>query len=586
MRLDGFFISENGRASTDAPPTRWEGSIMPGFLTFKKSNCKNCHKCIRHCPVKSIRFSGNQANVIADACVLCGQCYVICPQDAKQIVDNTEVAKVILSGDAPVYASVAPSFVAYFEETGIENFRKALKKLGFADAEETAIGATIVKREYERLLKEGDHEVIITSCCHTVNSLIQKHYPQLSGCLAQVVTPMEAHCHDILRRHPDAKTIFIGPCLSKKEEASLKHIDLALTFEEIEKMLVAAGIEIEKGRETNDETRARLFPTDGGILKTLTYRNPDYTYAVVSGMDNCMAALDDIDKGRMGKVFIEMSACAGSCINGPVIEKKRNFPLRHYTSVIRYAGDKDFPVEQPPNAEVFEAYNPILLERDLPTEGEIKDILKKMGKTSKEDELNCGSCGYNTCREKAIAIHQGKAEINMCLPYLMEKAERFSNSILDNTPNGILVVNEELEVQQINRAAMRMLRVQNRGDVLGGPLVRIMNPTDFVLVHDCGARVVNKRDYYAEYGAYFELTIVQDKVVGNMMGILRDVTNEETARHSKEEIRRQTVETADKVVDKQMRIVQEIASLLGETAAETKIALTKLKESISNEDEE
>ena len=207
-----------------------------------------------------------------------------------------------------------------------------------------------------------------------------------------------------------------------------------------------------------------------------------------------------------------------------------------------------------------------------------------MGKVSPADELNCGTCGYNTCRDKAEAIYQGKAEINMCLPYLMEKSERFADNILDNTPNGIIVVNDSYEIQQLNRAAMRMLHVRSRSDVMGEPLIRLIDPIDFINAAQYGKRIVNKRDYYAEYDIYLELTIVNDKKSSNMIGILRDVTDEESERKSKEELSRQTIETADKVVDKQMRIVQEIASLLGETAAETKIALTKLKESIANED--
>ena len=185
------------------------------YITFKKSNCRNCHKCIRYCPVKSIRFSGNQANVISDECILCGECYVVCPQNAKQIADETEIVRVLLGSGAPVYASVAPSFTAYFNGIGIASIRAGLKQLGFADAEETAIGATFVKREYERISREGVQSVVITSCCPTVNTLIEKYYPEITECLAPVMTPMQAHCTDIKRRHSDAKTVFIGPCLSK-----------------------------------------------------------------------------------------------------------------------------------------------------------------------------------------------------------------------------------------------------------------------------------------------------------------------------------------------------------------------------------
>ena len=209
--------------------------------------------------------------------------------------------------------------------------------------------------------------------------------------------------------------------------------------------------------------------------------------------------------------------------------------------------------------------------------------MRQMGKEKPSDELNCGSCGYDSCREKAIAILQGKAEISMCLPYLKDKAESFSDTIVRNTPNGLIVLNEKLEVQQINRVALRILNIRYASDILGDQVVRIMEPGDFMNVLSSGRDIHNKRVYLAEYEKYVEETIVYDKEYRLLVCILRDVTEEESQREKKENISRQTVEIADRVVDKQMRIVQEIASLLGETAAETKIALTKLKESISDE---
>ena len=208
---------------------------MANCLTLKKSNCKNCYKCIRHCPVKAIRFSGNQAHIIGNECILCGRCFVVCPQNAKEIVDGSEKARVLLQGGTPVYVSLAPSFIANYEGVGIESMRRALKKLGFADVEETAIGATIVKTEYERMMREDERDVIITSCCHSVNLLIQKYFPSCLQYLADVMSPMQAHCTDIKRRHPDAKTVFIGPCVAKKDEAEYYEgiVDAVLTFEEL-----------------------------------------------------------------------------------------------------------------------------------------------------------------------------------------------------------------------------------------------------------------------------------------------------------------------------------------------------------------
>ena len=559
---------------------------MPEFLKLKKSDCRNCYKCIRHCPVKSIRFSGNQAHVVYDECILCGQCYVVCPQNAKETVDETEIVDVMLADkSAPVYASIAHSFIAYFEGASIRTMTDALLKIGFAAVEETAVGATLVKREYEKAVKAKQSDVMITSCCHSVNLLIGKYYPELMKYLLPVVSPMQAHCLDIKKRVPGAKTVFIGPCLSKKDEAYNGTVDAVLTFRELALMLRRAGITVENGEDNEEKTRARLFPVVGGVLRTMDRPEGDYTYLTVDGVENCKAALSDIAAGNVHNCFIEMNACAGGCIGGPVMEKYRNSPVRHYKAILEYAGKDDFDVPSYSSDFLHKDRGYIGVTKVMPTEEEIRAILKSTGKVKPSDELNCGTCGYETCREKAIAVAQGKADINMCLPFLMQKAERFTGNILANTPNGIIVVNEDLEVQQINKAALKMFNIQSASDIMGDRIVRIMDPLPFLDVLDEHKQVRGRREYYAEYNKYFDLTIIHDKTSRILIAIIRDITDEEEERIKKENISRATVDIADKVVDKQMRIVQEIASLLGETAAETKIALTKLKESIAHEDE-
>lgn len=554
-------------------------------LTLKKSNCKNCYKCIRHCPVKSIRFSGNQAYIIGNECIMCGQCFVVCPQDAKQIVDETEKVKVLLQSGDPVVVSLAPSFIANYEGVGIGAMREALKQLGFYDVEETAIGATLVKNEYERMIEEKTHDIIISSCCHSVNLLIQKYFPAELPYLADVLSPMQAHCKDIKRRIPNAKTVFIGPCVAKKDEAQYYEgiVDAVLTFDEITNWLKAQNIELKPEMDHDENSRARFFPTTGGILKTMNTENTGYTYMAIDGTENCIAALHDIERGGMHGCFIEMSACSGSCVGGPVMEKFHRSPVRDYASVSKFAGEKDFEVDSPDPLTMKKNFTFIERKLQQPSEAEIRDTLRQMGKMKPSDELNCGSCGYNTCREKAVAILQGKAEISMCLPYLKDKAESFSDTIVRNTPNGLIVLNEKMEVQQINQAALKIINVRNASVVLGDQVVRILDPTDFLKVLNSGRSIHNKRTYLAEYEKYVEESILYDKEYRLLVCILRDVTEEENQRERKEKISHQTVEIADRVVDNQMRIVQEIASLLGETAAETKIALTKLKESISDE---
>lgn len=558
---------------------------MSNCLTLKKSNCKNCYKCIRHCPVKSIRFSGNQAHIIGNECILCGHCFVVCPQNAKQIVDDTEKVRVLLQSGAPVVVSLAPSFIANYTGVGIESMRAALKKLGFYDVEETAVGATIVKREYDRILQDDHRDIVISSCCHSVNLLIQKYFPSCLPYLADVLSPMQAHCTDIKKRIPNAKTVFIGPCVAKKDEANHYEgiVDATLTFEELSAWLKEENITPEQKTDSTDKSLARFFPTTGGILKTMSQAAQDYTYFAIDGVENCIAALKDIEDGKVHKCFIEMSACAGSCIGGPVMEKHRLNPVSDYAAVAGYAGKSDFEVEQPEAVEIKKMFEYIPQRSAKPSDFEINQILRQMGKFKPSQELNCGSCGYDTCREKAVAIYQGKAEISMCLPFLKDKAESFSDTIVKNTPNGLIVVNDLLEVQQINSAALKILNLRAASDVMGTQVVRILDPLPFLNVQSSHRGIYNERTFLAEYDRYVEMTVVPDKESNMLICIMTDVTEEETARRRKEDISRQTVEVADKVVDKQMRIVQEIASLLGETAAETKIALSKLKESIKDE---
>ena len=558
---------------------------MTKCLTLKKSNCKSCFRCVRKCPIKAIRFSGNQAHIIGNECILCGNCVVQCPQNAKEIADGIEKVRVFLQSGDPVVVSLAPSFIANYSGIGIESMRRALKKLGFFDVEETAIGATIVKNEYERLINEEARDIIISSCCHSINLLIQKKFPECLEYLADVMSPMQAHCSEIKKRMPNAKTVFIGPCVAKKDEAEYYEgiVDAVLTFEELDRMLASAKVELDVETDADEKSKARFFPTTGGILKTMAQDAEGYTYLAIDGVENCMTALQDIASGKIHKCFIEMSACIGSCIGGPVMNRTKKPLVSDYLAVAKYAGEKDFDVEQPAPEELQKNFSVIEHHLTQPSEAEILSVLRQMGMFKPEDELNCGTCGYNTCRDKAIAIIHGKAEMSMCLPFLKDKAESFSDTIVNNTPNGLIVLNENLEVQQINNAARKIMNIRSASDVLGEPVIRILDPSVFIRVKNSGRSVRSQRTYLAEYKKYIEQTVVYAPDSRILIGIMRDVTDEEANREKKARDNKKTVEVADSVVEKQMRIVQEIASLLGETAAETKIALTKLKESLGDE---
>jgi iron only hydrogenase large subunit-like protein/uncharacterized Fe-S cluster-containing protein len=558
---------------------------MREIIRLNESDCKNCYKCLRQCPTKSISFKSGRANIIWDECILCGTCFVTCPQSVKNIQNDVDYVKELLKGDAPVFASIAPSFTANYDGLPIGSVREALLTLGFAGVEETAIGATIVKNRYDEMLDEGQQNIIISSCCHSINTFIQKKYPAALPYLAKVVSPMIAHCTQIKSRNPGVKTVFIGPCISKKAEAEVYPglVDCVLTFEELSQWLKEVGIVMREPTEEDVKGKATFFPVAGGILKSMRKDNPDYEYIAIDGMESSIEVLEEICHEKFPeKCFIEMSACKGSCINGPVMEKEAVL-IRGFIHVANQAAEHDFIVEMPEREALAKSIRFSGSNTVRPGGDAIKSALQQMSKFKPEDELNCGSCGYNTCREKAAAIVEGKADISMCLPYLMERVTSFSDLIINNSPNGVLLLSETLEIQQINAAACEITRVKQPQDILGQHISCILDPIQFLTVVKTHQNIYEERIYLAEYDRYVMLTVIFDNIYNVVIGLMRDVTVIEKNRVEQNERNRKTMEVTDKVIERQMRIVQEIASLLGETTAETKVAFTKLKETLRNE---
>lgn len=558
---------------------------MTHALTLKKSNCKNCYKCIRSCPVKSIRFSGDLAHIIADECVLCGQCYVVCPHNAQEIVGELEKVSVLLRAEEKVIISVDPSFVSYYQGLGIEAFREAAKKMGFFDVSEAASSGVVVKHEYENVIRNERENVIITSCCPSVNLMIQKHYPELIKYLSDTMSHVQVNALSIKKKYPGAKVVFLGPCIARKDEARRNEgiIDAVLTFDEFNKLLLENGIEIEIERKSPRTIKSfeRRFGAGGGIVKSMDKNNSDYTYLSIDGAKRCISALENIKNGEFDKCFIEMWACEGGCVGGPVFEKNNENIVRNYKELEASAGEEHFDSEDFALSEITRNFEILEGMKVTPNERKIREIMTKMGKLKPKDELNCGMCGYETCHDKAIAIYQGKAEISMCLPYLKKKSENFSNIVFDNTPNGLLVLNERLEIQEINSAACTIMNIRRASDVLGEQIVTLLEPKPFMDVLRT-KKPSMQCEYLAEYDKYVEQNILYDNNYHMLFCLLEDVSDEAREREKKAKVRQQTSAIADQMVEKQMRIVQEIASLLGETTAETKIALTKLKDTMED----
>lgn len=450
---------------------------MNGVIRLSNVECRDCYKCIRNCPVKAIRYSDGRAEIIESECILCGECVVTCPQRGDFVASQTSEIRRLIAGGRPVVASVAPSFISDLPVGSIEGMRQTLIQLGFTDAQETALGAEIVSREYERIMQEDEADVLISSCCPSVVMLIQRYYPDVLPYLAPVKSPMQIHCEMLSEQYPDAAIVFIGPCYAKKGEAAKSDcVDFAITFYELKEWMRDVGLApVYIERDPMDRKRSRRYPRQDGLVKSMTPVE-GWNRVAIDGVNDCIAALSELRHGGVHKTFLEMTACEGSCVNGPAIRKNRyENRIRGTVAVNEYSGNDDFGVETDLSIQLYHSPEPVL--RRMPSEDEIQAVLKKLGKDTRKTALNCGCCGYATCRKMAIAICRDMAQADMCLPYLREKAESHSREIIDST-----------------------------------------------------------------------------------------------------------LEAADEVIDKQMRVVQNIASLLGETTAETKLVLTKLKEAVQSDD--
>ena len=568
---------------------------MGNIIQFKEANCKNCYKCIRSCQVKSIAFRNEQAEITEKECILCGHCFLACPQNAKYINSNIDKVKGFLKNGDRVYVSVAPSFASCYKDATFPKISAALKRLGFAEVEETSIGAAKVSRHFMRLMKEHKMKNIITTCCPTLVLLVEKYYPELVPYLAPVAAPMTAHGRAMKETYGrDVKTVFVGPCISKMHEAqeSGGAIDAVLLFDEMMQWLEEEGIDLESEDPEVREMKAtvnRLYPIPGGIIKTLDGEaRGNYECVAVDGIDRCAEILDSLRTGELEGFFLEMNACAGSCLGGPGL-KENDMPfLKIKDNTLRYARNRAAeaaPETEEKQLDLTMRYRDRAPHRRQPGEEEIEQVFIRMGKTSEDKILNCGGCGYATCRDKAIAVLQGKADIKMCLPFMREKAESISNVVLDNTPNAIVILDNDFNLMEYNNAAAELFRL-NEKNYVGRPVSMIIDCDDIDEVKETGENIFDRKVFYQDLGITVEQTTIFIKENSMYLLLIKDITEDERQQKQMNEMREETVEVTQKVIEKQMRVAQEIASLLGETTAETKIALTSLKKYIQESEDE
>ncbi|MCI8605814.1 MAG: 4Fe-4S binding protein [Hungatella sp.] len=565
------------------------------IIDFNATKCKHCYKCVRNCEVKAIMIKDGRAEIMPEKCVLCGTCLQICPQSAKKLVsDLSKVKGYILSGQK-VVVSIAPSYMGLLKYKTLGQVKAALKKLGFTDVRETSEGAVLVTEEYTRLLQEGKMENIITTCCPSVNDLIEIYYPQLVPYLAPVVSPMIAHGRFLKKEYgQETKVVFLGPCIAKKKESQdPRHencIDAVLNFGEIENWLKDEDICIENCEDdpferVNPKVN-RLYPVTNGVINSVMAtegRVDSYRKFYVHGIKSCIDLFESMCRGEIKGCFIEMNNCDGGCIQGPTVEpgtvSQFKVKMDMEDAIKKDPVDSKTVAQMLVDVDMGKTFMDRSAREPMPTEEEIRAILKETGKNRPEDELNCGACGYPTCREKAIAVFQKKAELNMCIPFMHAKSESFANLVMETSPNIVLIVDKDMKVMEYSAVGEKYFG-KTRAEALDMYLYEFIDPVDFQWVYDTHQSIHGKRVKYEEYNLSTLQNIVYIEKEDVVLATFIDITREEEQAKADYDKKLETVDLAQRVIHKQMMVAQQIAGLLGETTADTKTTLTKLCQSM------
>lgn len=570
------------------------------IIDFRATKCKHCYKCVRHCGVKAIQVKNEKAEIMTDHCILCGKCLQVCPQNAKRLVsDLPEVQRWIANGEE-VVISMAPSYVGILEFNTKEQVHTALLKLGFSQIRETAEGAAMVTEEYARLLEAHTMSNIITTCCPSVNDLIEKYYPNLIPYLAPVVSPMVAHGRFLKKELGDhIKTVFLGPCIAKKRESKDPRyndaIDAVLNFDDICDWLDQKQIAIAACEPTPftaiDPRVNRLYPVSSGVISSVltTQSQKDvYRKFYVHGEENCMDLCENLQNGELDNCFIEMNMCTGGCIKGPALFKKYEsrfkIKLDMEDSIPEIPADSTAIAAMIDQVKMETTFSSKAPENILPTEEEIAEILHMTNKSKPEHQLNCGACGYPTCREKAIAVFQKKAELNMCIPFLYEKSQSLSNLVLQTSPNIILILDKDMKIMEYSAIGEKYFG-KTRTEALDMYAFELVDHTDFLWVLETKQNIHSKKVHYPEYNLSTLQNIVYIEESNAVLVTIIDITKDEEQAQANYAKHIETIDLAQKVIQKQMMVAQEIAGLLGETTAETKTTLTKLCHSLLEDDD-
>ena len=555
----------------------------------EKTDCRDCYKCVRRCPVKAIKIENGHATVIAERCIACGICVHTCPAGAKKVRNDLPRAKSLLKRSRMVIASLAPSFASEWPDIPPTALARAIKQLGFHAVSETALGAEAVTHSLAESLKQARPGLHISTACPVIVDHIRKYQPEFTPNLTPMLSPMQTHAQ-LLKQHygDDCSIIFFGPCIAKKCECDdlPGYTDIALTFRDLFQWLEEEQIDPAAASPCEFEpahaAHGALYPVIGGMNRTLEdYAVPNLVLIAASGMEAISQTLENLDPSTLTEpVFLEALACPGGCIGGPQTNERK--PILAGELAVRKRASAQRP-DPPPAAAVPFEFSAIPQESDTPDESKIREALHRVGKHKAEDELNCGGCGYETCRNFAQALLTHKAEPDMCLSYLRKLAQKKANALLRCMPSGVVIVDDSLHVIECNENFARtagsdtLLGYIAKPGLEGADLRKILPFAHlFEQVNRTG------HEYHTDTLRIEEqllnvtiFPIENGKTIG---GIILDVTQTENRREL-------IAQKAREVIEKNMTTVQDIACMLGEHMADTEILLRSIAEDYSDSTE-
>lgn len=571
-----------------------------------KNNCQDCYKCVRRCPVKAIKIEDGSAMIVPDLCIACGTCYRVCPAKAKQARNDLTRAKHLVQSGKDVYVSLAPSWITEFEGVSREQMIAAIRRLGFRGVSETALGAEEVSANIAGLLDKAANEALqvsaanrlfISTACPAVVEYINKYVPERTANLTKLTSPLLAHCR-LLKTAlgKDIEVIFIGPCIAKKIEAD-RHPDLlslSLSFTDLRQWLKDENIELKDIHTSvfdkfvmSKAEEGAAYPVEGGMIETLKpYEQSQKAYLMqITGIENIKRELKNIREEALDRpIFIECLACEGGCVNGPCTSSKKS-GLEKRVEILKESDFSGLAGKRSPSVDITLDYASEAIVQPEHDETDIKRVLASIGKYSIEDEINCGGCGYNTCRNFAKALLDGKAEPEMCVSHMKQQAQRKANALLRCIPSPIVIANAKLSIMEYNDKFVETFwnedehaDIYDQNNLHGADLRDFINFTNLF-----SASLDLEQDIHREHVRFndklFDVVVFnidKKQIVG---GIIEDVTNMEMKKE-------QIAEKAKEVIHKNLATVQQIACTLGEHMAETEVLLRSIAKDFAADDEQ